>query len=142
MVPLTVLFFAPLSLPLWLDHRRRHRLARLVAIWWSCVMIPTMGYLAGPDTHVELGLLVTVAGTIVLLDPADPQRRVVTFLPIVSVIALVVAQHLMPFAGLVPVPFQDSVFVSVVIVVMLNVIGKVSLLREESERRAQRLQRV
>jgi hypothetical protein len=71
-IPLMWLGLLPNVSPLYWNARGQYHRARVVSIVWATVFLSGLALLVGPECHLEVGLLVAAAGTLVLLGPDDP----------------------------------------------------------------------
>lgn len=139
--PVLILAFVPLVAPLWLNRRGSFRAARVLAIVWSSILLPFVAYTAGEGCHVEIGLAVTVCGTLILLPPEEPHHRLLSAAPFAGAIALFVVRWLVPTQGLVPAAYQSAVFVLVFLIAVANIAARTRVLLAEAKRRAVLLER-
>jgi len=137
--PVFWLAFVPNVAPLWWNARGRYRMARNVSIVWSSVMLAGIALSAGAGCHLELGLLVTACGTLVLLPPDEPHHRLLSTIPIGALLSVFVVRAMVPIDGLVPVDYQGAAFVLVVVATAGNLTAKVRLLLGEASERDDRL---
>ena len=135
-VPAVWLGFVPLVMPLWLNQRGQHRAARALAIAWSSVLLPMLAWTAGWECHIESGLFVSVAGTLVLLPPDEPRHRLLASLPVLGLVSVFLLHWLAPLPGLVPLPYRGAVFAVGAFMAVVNLASKVRLLQAEAERRS------
>ena len=135
-MPALWVLFLPDVAPLWLNRRGRYRLARNLAIVWSCILLGGLAWSAGPGCHIEVALMVTAVGTLVLLPPDERYHSVLATVPLLAIAGVFVARWLVPTEGLVPAAYQNAVFILAIALSTLNLTARFRALIAQSETRS------
>ncbi len=131
---------APLALtpnmsPLVLNRFGHYRLARELVIVWSSFLLPAIGWVAGEGCHIEVSLAVTVAGTVVLVPAQDRSYPWLIAAPMLGALLVLLIRFVSDWPGIVPLQYQSTVFIVVLLMTLNNVSARVRVLRDEAERR-------
>lgn len=135
-IPLVLGVYAPNVAALWMNRVGLRRLARVHITLASSVVIGAMALLTGPGVHVEMVLVVTLVGALLMQARGDRLRPFVVAAPVVAVGVVLVVRPLLAFDGLAPLAFQPWVFWVTLAVVMSNVAVEVVVLVEAARRRS------